>query len=103
MCKNSKIIKMWLSITKKTTFVGLHVWKLMLKFMFKKPSTHVQTQCLFLPVDRLEHGWAGQLEQCYSQACSCTLEQTVPGLVNEQTWTMLFGTGMINQQRCSYT
>ena len=57
-------------------------------------TTHVS---LFLPVDRLEHGWAGQLEhgwagqleQCCWQACSCMLEQTVRGLMNEQTWTTL--------------
>ena len=25
-------------------------------------TTHAKTHSLFLPVDRLEHGWAGQLE-----------------------------------------
>ena len=51
--------------------------------------THVKTHCLFLLVDRLEYGWAGHLGHGCWQACSCMLEQTVHGLMNKQTWTML--------------
>ena len=51
--------------------------------------THVKTHDLFLPVDRLQGGWAGQLEHGCWQACSCMLEQTDHGLMNKQTWTTL--------------
>ena len=49
----------------------------------------LKPHCLFLPVDRLEHGWAGQLEHGCWQAFPRMLEQTVHGLLNEQTWTTL--------------
>ena len=57
-------------------------------------TTNVKTHSLFLPVDRLDHGWADQLEHgradqlehgCW-QACSCMLEQTVHGLMNKLCW-----------------
>ena len=35
---------------------------------------------------QLKYGWASQLEHGCWQACSCMLEQTVHGLMNEQTW-----------------
>ena len=71
--------------------------------------THVKTHNLFLPVDRLEHCLTGQLERgceygCW-QACSCMLEQTVYGLMNEQpdlNNVVVVGAIMINQQPCSY-
>ena len=40
---------------------------------------------LFLPVDGLENGWAGQLEHGCWQACSCMLEQTVHWWLDERT------------------
>ena len=49
----------------------------------------VELASLNVVIDRLEHGWAGQLEQCCWKACSWMLEQTVHGLMNEQTWTAL--------------
>ena len=66
---------------------------------FDVQCTHVKTHSLFLPVDSLERGWAGQLEHGCWQVCSCMLEQTVHtcGWMNEQTWTTL----LINQQPCS--
>ena len=65
----------------------LDIYSLLLAFWLGYINTH----SLFLPVGRLEHGWAGQLEQCCWQgcSCSCTLEQTVHVLMNEQTWTTL--------------
>ena len=52
-------------------------------------------------VDKLEHGWAGQVEQCCWQACSCMSEQTIHGLMNADLNSVV-GTIIINQQRCSY-
>ena len=41
--------------------------------------------------------WPGHFEQCCWQACSCMLEQSVHGLMNEQTWTgMLESSWQIN-------
>ena len=51
--------------------------------------THVKTHSLFLPIDRLEHSWAGQLERGCWQASSCMMKQTVHDLINRQTWTTL--------------
>ena len=45
-------------------------------------TTHVKTHSLFLPVNRLEYGWADQLED------GCT-GLFLHGLMNEQTWTTL--------------
>ena len=45
--------------------------------LFLCMPVHVKTHSLFLTVDRLEHGWAGQLEHGCWQACSCMLEHTV--------------------------
>ena len=44
---------------------------------------------LFPCNDRLEHGWAGQLEHGCWQVFLCMLEQAVHDLMNKQTWTML--------------
>ena len=52
------------------------------------------------------HGWAGQLEQCCWQACSCMLEheheQDCSWLDERTDLNNVVGTIMINQQPCSY-
>ena len=59
-----------------------------------------KTYSIYLPVDKLEHGWAGQLEQCCWQVWICMLEQS---WLEQTDLNNAVGTITINHvQHCSY-